>query len=246
MVSKNQIKLITSLQQKKYRKQHELFFAEGIKVIQELLNSNFELYHLFSVEAIFDTLPQNKVTLISEAELKKISALTTPNTCLALFRIPEEKPVVESGLILALDDIRDPGNLGTILRLSDWFGISHVVCSNETVDIYNPKVVQATMGSITRVNVIYTDLEAFLDQTELPVFGTFMDGANIYEQKLPENGIIVMGNEANGISVAIEKHTTERISIPRFGDLQRTESLNVATATAIILSEFKRGLFSGR
>lgn len=246
MVSKNQIKLITSLQQKKYRKQHELFFAEGIKVIQELLNSNFELYHLFSVEAIFDTLPQNKVTLISEAELKKISALTTPNTCLALFRIPEEKPVVESGLILALDDIRDPGNLGTILRLSDWFGISHVVCSNETVDIYNPKVVQATMGSITRVNVIYTDLEAFLDQTELPVFGTFMDGANIYEQKLPENGIIVMGNEANGISESIEKQTTERLSIPRFGDLQRTESLNVATATAIILSEFKRGLFSGR
>lgn len=246
MVSKNQIKLITSLQQKKYRKQHELFFAEGIKVIQELLNSNFELYHLFSVEAIFDTLPQNKVTLISEAELKKISALTTPNTCLALFRIPEEKPVVESGLILALDDIRDPGNLGTILRLSDWFGISQVVCSNETVDIYNPKVVQATMGSITRVNVVYTDLEAFLEKTELPVFGTFMDGVNLYEQKLPENGIIVMGNEANGISVAIEKHTTERISIPRFGDLQRTESLNVATATAIILSEFKRGLFSGR
>ncbi len=246
MVSKNQIKLITSLQQKKYRKQHELFFAEGIKVIQELLNSNFELYHLFSVEAIFDGLPQNKVTLISEAELKKISALTTPNTCLALFRIPEEKPIVESGLILALDDIRDPGNLGTILRLSDWFGISHVVCSNETVDIYNPKVVQATMGSITRVNVVYTDLEAFLDKAELPVFGTFMDGANIYDQKLPENGIIVMGNEANGISASIEKRTTERISIPRFGNLQLTESLNVATATAIILSEFKRGFFSGR
>ncbi len=246
MVSKNQIKLITSLQQKKYRKQHELFFAEGIKVIQELLNSNFELYHLYSVDAIFDTLPQNKVTLISEAELKKISALTTPNTCLALFRIPEEKPVVESGLILALDDIRDPGNLGTILRLSDWFGISHVVCSNETVDIYNPKVVQATMGSITRVNAVYTDLEAFLEKTELPVFGTFMDGANIYEQKLPENGIIVMGNEANGISASIEKRTTERIAIPRFGSLQVTESLNVATATAIILSEFKRGLFSGK
>ncbi|WP_300484798.1 RNA methyltransferase [Flavobacterium sp.] len=246
MVSKNQIKLITSLQQKKYRKQHELFFAEGIKVIQELLNSNFELYHLYSVDAIFDTLPQNKVTLISEAELKKISALTTPNTCLALFRIPEEKPIAETGLILALDDIRDPGNLGTILRLSDWFGISHVVCSNETVDIYNPKVVQATMGSITRVNVVYTDLEAFLEKTELPVFGTFMDGANIYEQKLPENGIIVMGNEANGISASIEKRTTERIAIPRFGNLQVTESLNVATATAIILSEFKRGLFSGK
>ncbi|UUC46790.1 TrmH family RNA methyltransferase [Flavobacterium cerinum] len=246
MVSKNQIKLITSLQQKKYRKQHKLFFAEGIKVIQELLNSNFELYHLFTVEPVFDTLPSGKVTAITEQELKKISALTTPNTCLALFYIPEEKPITEEGLILALDDIRDPGNLGTILRLSDWFGITHIVCTNETVDIYNPKVVQATMGSITRVNVVYTDLIAFLDQTKLPVFGTFMDGANLYEQKLPENGIIVMGNEANGISEAIEKKTTERLSIPRFGNLQQTESLNVATATAIILSEFKRGTFSGK
>lgn len=246
MVSKNQIKLITSLQQKKYRKQHKLFFAEGIKVIQELLNSNFELYHLFTVEPIFDMLPTSKVTSITEQELKKISALTTPNTCLALFHIPDEKPITEEGLILALDDIRDPGNLGTILRLSDWFGITHIVCTNETVDIYNPKVVQATMGSITRVNVVYTDLIAFLDQTKLPVFGTFMDGANLYEQKLPENGIIVMGNEANGISEAIEKKTTQRLSIPRFGNLQQTESLNVATATAIILSEFKRGIFSGK
>lgn len=245
MVSKNQIKLITSLQQKKYRKQHKLFFAEGIKVIQELLNSNFELYHLFTVEAVFDSLPENKMTFISESELKKISALTTPNTCLALFCIPDEKPVEEKGLVLALDDIRDPGNLGTILRLSDWFGITHVVCTNETVDIYNPKVVQATMGSITRVNVVYTDLEAFLEKTELPVFGTFMDGVNLYEQQLPENGIIVMGNEANGVSASIEKYTTQRLAIPRFGNLQLTESLNVATATAIILSEFKRGIFSG-
>lgn len=240
MLSKNQIKLITSLQQKKYRKQQQLFFAEGIKVIQELLNSNFELEHLFVTDAVFPAVPKNKISIITDAELKKISALTTANNCLALFRIPLEKTIRENGLIVALDDIRDPGNLGTILRLCDWFGITQVVCSPETVDIYNPKVVQATMGSITRVNVVYTDLADFIKGTKLPVFGTFMDGENIYKSKLPNEGVIVMGNEANGISPEIEKLTKYRISIPRFGDLQQTESLNVATATAIILSEFKR------
>jgi TrmH family RNA methyltransferase len=240
MLSKNQIKLITSLQQKKYRKQQQLFFAEGIKVIQELLNSNFELEHLFVTDAIFPTVAKNKISTINEAELKKISALATANNCLALFKIPVEKPIRENGLIVALDDVRDPGNLGTILRLCDWFGITQVVCSSETVDIYNPKVVQATMGSITRVNVVYTDLTDFIKRTKLPVFGTFMDGENIYKRKLPNEGVIVMGNEANGISPEIEKLTTNRIAIPRFGDLQQTESLNVATATAIILSEFKR------
>ena len=240
MLSKNQIKLITSLQQKKYRKQQQLFFAEGIKVIQELLNSNFELEHLFVTDVVFPTVPKNKISIITDAELKKISALTTANNCLALFKIPAEAPIREKGLIVALDDIRDPGNLGTILRLCDWFGITQVVCSLETVDIYNPKVVQATMGSITRVNVVYTDLVDFIKGTKLPVFGTFMDGANIYKSKLPNEGVIVMGNEANGISSEIEKLTTNRITIPRFGDLQQTESLNVATATAIILSEFKR------
>lgn len=240
MLSKNQIKLITSLQQKKYRKQQQLFFAEGIKVIQELLNSNFELEHLFVTDAVFPNVSKSKISVITATELKKVSVLSTPNNCLALFKIPAEKPVSEHGLIIALDDIRDPGNLGTILRLCDWFGVNQVVCSTETVDIYNPKVVQATMGSITRVNVVYTDLTEFIKGTKLPVFGTFMDGTNIYKSKLPNEGIIVMGNEANGISAEIEKQTKNRISIPRFGDLQQTESLNVATATAIILSEFKR------
>lgn len=240
MLSKNQIKLITSLQQKKYRKQQQLFFAEGIKVIQELLNSNFELEHLFVTDAFFSEVSKSKISIVSDAELKKVSALSTPNNCLALFKIPSEQPIRESGLIIALDDIRDPGNLGTILRLCDWFGVVQVVCSAETVDIYNPKVVQATMGSITRVNVTYTDLKQFIQETKLPVFGTFMDGDNIYRTKLPTEGVIVMGNEANGISSEIEKFAKNRISIPRFGDLQRTESLNVATATAIILSEFKR------
>ena len=240
MVSKNQIKLITSLQQKKYRKQEQLFFAEGVKVVQELLHSNFELQDLFTTKQDFLTVPKNKVHAITEAELKKISALTTPNTCLAVFKIPKAKEMVEKGLIVALDDVRDPGNLGTIIRLCDWFGIETLFCSEESVDIYNPKVVQATMGSISRVNVVYGNLEAFLSQTKLPVFGTFMDGKNIYQEKLPKEGIIVMGNEANGISSSVEKLVSERIAIPRFGNLQVTESLNVATATAIILSEFKR------
>ena len=154
--------------------------------------------------------------------------------------MPAEREIVESGLIIALDSIRDPGNLGTILRLCDWFGIHQIVCSKETVDIYNPKVVQATMGSITRVNVKYIDLNDFLSRTKLPVFGTFMDGANIYKESLPQEGIIVMGNEANGISDELEGIIQNRLSIPRFGDLKKTESLNVATATAIILSEFRR------
>ena len=240
MVSKNQIKLITSLQQKKYRKQEQLFFAEGVKVVQELLHSNFELQDLFTTKQDFLTVPKNKVHAITEAELKKISALTTPNSCLAVFKIPKAKEMVEKGLIVALDDVRDPGNLGTIIRLCDWFGIETLFCSEESVDIYNPKVVQATMGSISRVNVVYGNLEAFLLQTKLPVFGTFMDGKNIYQEKLPKEGIIIMGNEANGISSSVEKLVSERIAIPRFGNLQVTESLNVATATAIILSEFKR------
>lgn len=240
MVSKNQIKLISSLHQKKQRSANQLFFAEGVKVIQELLHSNFELEHLYTTQNDFEDVSSSKRTLISDQELKKISALATPNSCLAVFKIPVENEIIESDLILALDDIRDPGNLGTILRLCDWFGIKQIICSKETVDIYNPKVVQATMGSIGRVNVNYIDLETYFTTTKLAVFGTFMNGENIYQSVLPQKGIIVMGNEANGISTAIEQKITKRLTIPRFGELQKTESLNVATATAIILSEFKR------
>lgn len=240
MVSKNQIKLISALHQKKQRLVNQLFFAEGVKVIHELLQSNFELEHLYTTQNDFQSVSSFKNTLITEQELKKISALTTPNTCLAVFKIPAENPIIDTGLIVALDNIRDPGNLGTILRLCDWFGIKQIICSKETVDIYNPKVVQATMGSISRVNVNYVDLKTFLSQTELPIFGTFMNGVNIYQSVLPQNGIIIMGNEANGISEEIEKMVTHRITIPRFGELQKTESLNVATATAVVLSEFKR------
>jgi TrmH family RNA methyltransferase len=240
MVSKNQIKLITSLQQKKYRNNNKLFFAEGVKVIHELLQSNFELEHLYSTQNDFAEVSKEKITLVDENDLKKISALSTPNSCLAVFKMPIEKNIIESGLIVALDSIRDPGNLGTILRLCDWFGINQLLCSKETVDIYNPKVVQATMGSIARVNVNYIDLNAFIAQTKLPVFGTFMDGKNIYKTSLPQEGIIVMGNEANGISEELEQLIQNRLTIPRFGDIQKTESLNVATATSIVLSEFRR------
>lgn len=240
MVSKNQIKLITSLQQKKYRKQHKLFIAEGVKVIQELIDANYKLNDLFTTQNDFTNLKIGKTHAITIAELKKISVLATANTCLATFSIPEIKKFELNGLILALDTIRDPGNLGTIIRLCDWFGIETLLCSEETVDVYNPKVVQATMGSISRVNVVYCNLEEELANAKTPIFGTFMDGKSIYSESLPKEGIIVMGNEANGISKSIEKIVGERISIPRFGNLQLTESLNVATATAIILNEFKR------
>ncbi len=240
MVSKNQIKRITSLQQKKFRKLEQLFFVEGVKGVQELLDSNFELLELYTTNTRLFTVDSSKVQGITSSELQKISALSTPNTCLALFKIPEVKAFEEKGLILAVDDVRDPGNLGTIIRLCDWFGIKTLYCSEESVDVYNPKVIQATMGSISRVNVVYGNLNQFLSKTHLPVFGTFMDGKNIYQESLPSEGIIVMGNEANGISNSIDERVSHRIAIPRFGDLQATESLNVATATAIVLSEFKR------
>lgn len=241
MISKNQIKHITSLQQKKYRLAHQAFFAEGVKVIQELLQSDFELVNLYTTNFDFENVDAAKKNQITPDDLKKITALATPNTCLAVFKIPEKNhQILDSGLILGLDSIRDPGNMGTILRLCDWFGIEQLVCTTQTVDIYNPKVVQATMGSIARVRVFYTDLPEFISKTKLPVFGTFMDGKNIYKTNLPQEGIIIMGNEANGISPEIEKLVSDRLSIPRFGSLQKTESLNVATATAIILSEFKR------
>ncbi|HEU4496673.1 MAG TPA: RNA methyltransferase [Flavobacterium sp.] len=242
MVSKNQIKLITSLQQKKYRKEHKLFVAEGRKVIQELLRSHFELEKLFatSASAILPDIDPSKAAIVSESDLKKISALSAANDCLAVFKIPSPKKISASGLVVALDDIRDPGNLGTIVRLCDWFGVEEVVCSEETADIYNPKAVQATMGSIARVNVSYLNLGEFISGSGLPVFGTFMDGENIYKAVLPQEGILIMGNEANGISKAVATLAEHKISIPRFGALQKAESLNVAAATAILLSEFRR------
>lgn len=237
-LSKNHLKLITSLSQKKYRHKYKLFVVEGVKVVQEFLNSSYELEILFSTESSFSYL--DSFIEVSEQELKKISSLKTPNKVIALFKIPVQKNSSSSGLIVALDAINDPGNLGTIIRLCDWFGIDQLLCSKETVDCYNTKVVQSSMGSLTRVAISYIDLKEYLISVSIPVFIADMDGDNIYEMKPPTSAVLVMGNEANGISNSIKEIVSTKITIPRYGDSQLTESLNVATATAILLSEFRR------
>ncbi|WP_296380875.1 RNA methyltransferase [Winogradskyella sp.] len=239
MLSKNQIKLIKSLGQKKYRQQLGLFIVEGIKGINEFLNSDFELETLYTTKSIFDV-PANRILEISEVDLKKISTLKNPNTALAVFKMPKQQDPSGIGLIIALDAIRDPGNLGTIIRLCDWYGVKDLVCSLNTVDCYNTKVIQATMGSLTRVNVSYLNLETYLESSITEVFGAFMNGENIYTTDLPNEGIVILGNEANGISNVIESKVKRKVTIPQFGNTKSTESLNVANATAIVLSEFRR------
>ena len=245
MFSKSQIKFIRSLAQKKNRQHHQLFFVEGKKAISELLSSSLKLHSLFTTEDIFEA-PAKKINFITTADLNKISRLSTPQTALAVFHIPQVNEPEFNGLMLALDEVQDPGNLGTIIRLCDWFGIEHLICSSGTVDCFNPKVVQATMGSIGRVKVFYTDLPELLKRAknELPVFGAFLEGENIYKENLVPQGIIVMGNEAKGISAEVESLVVEKLVIPQFGRIQETESLNVATATAIFLSEFCRRSFT--
>lgn len=239
-ISKNQIKLITSLQQKKYRVKEGLFVAEGIKVVNEFLNSNIELHTLFCTEDIVDEYVGRETQIVTNAELKKISVLKSPNKLLGLFKIPLANQSEDKGLKVVLDTINDPGNLGTIIRLCDWFGVKELICSKDTVDCYNTKVVQSTMGSLIRVTVRYVDLFQYLQETQQPVYVTDMEGENVYTTQLPENGIIVMGNEANGVSPEIKELVQQKLTIPRFGEIQATESLNVATATAILLNEFRR------
>ena len=238
LFSKTQIKLITSLQQKKYRNKLELFVAEGPKVINELITAKLQLHSLYStVDGLFKN---ENVQIISEKELSKISSLKNANNSLAVFKIPNKKSYVENGITVVLDSIQDPGNLGTIIRLCDWFDVTNLICSLNTVDCFNPKVIQATMGSIVRVNIMYTDIEEFLTKSKFPIYIGAMNGANIYKEKLPDKAIIVVGNEANGVSTKIMDLANNKITIPQFGVNQETESLNVATATAILLSEFKR------
>lgn len=242
MVSKSQIKLITSLQQKKYRNKHKLFVAEGIKIINEFLNSRFTLHRLFTTEGDRFAVDPDLMQLVTDGELKRISNLTSPNKALALFKIPSEDTVNFQDIVVALDNVRDPGNLGTIIRLCDWFGVTYLICSYETVDCYNAKAVQAAMGSLARVSVIYVDLPEFLFRVKVPVFASDAEGRTVYTAKLPKKAVLVMGNEANGISESILSMVQERLAIPNFSRLQQTESLNVATATAILLSEFRRNL----
>lgn len=239
-ITKSQLKLITSLSQKKYRQKHQLFIAEGTKVVNELLESSLELEMLFATENFETTVRKDKITFISETDLKKISSLKTPNKVLGIFKIPEQNKIIDTGLIIALDAINDPGNLGTIIRLCDWFGVKQLVCSNDTVDCYNQKVVQASMGSLTRISITYLDIETYVKNTCLPSFIADMDGENVYKISLPKEGVLIMGNEANGVSSKIKKVVSNTLSIPRFGENKVTESLNVATATAILLSEFNR------
>ena len=240
MVVKSQIKFIKNLQQKKYRTQNKLFVVEGIKTVRELLNSSLKVYRIYVTDSTVLEFKGDFVEVISEGELKKMSGLSTPNKVLGVFHFPVPEPLDLSDWIIALDDVRDPGNMGTIIRLCDWFGIKSLLCSSNSVDCYNPKVLQATMGSITRVNIVYGDLKRIFSNSEVAVYGAFMDGVEVYKEKFPKRGILVMGNEANGVSEAIEALVEKKISIPQFGP-KTTESLNVATATAILLNEIRRG-----
>ena len=238
MLSKAQIKLITGLHQKKYRNKSGLFLAEGPKVVQELLSSGIGLHSLYTTGDL-SAWPEQTVQ-VSESELRKLSALKNPGNTLGVFHLPKSGDLPLDGLVIALDTIRDPGNLGTIIRLADWFGVRHIVCSQDTVDCFNPKVVQATMGSIARVSLHYLDLAHFLSATDLPIYGGFMDADSVYLQELAENAILVLGNEGQGISKPIEDQVDHRIAIPRFGSQGQTESLNVAMAAAILINEFRR------
>ncbi|MBT8283237.1 MAG: RNA methyltransferase [Muriicola sp.] len=239
MVGKSQIKFIRSLQLKKYRKLNGLFVAEGVKLVNELLQAEL------TSEGVFTTHPEllpprfSSFEVIGEADLKRMSGLKTPNKVLAVFRIPETTEPVLEEWTLALDGVKDPGNLGTIIRLCDWFGIPQIVCSEDTVDCFNPKVLQATMGSIARVKIAYTALEPLLTDSEHSTFGADMHGENIYELEFPSKGILVMGNEAHGISDEVGVLLDKKVSIPQFGQ-SSVESLNVATATAILLNELRR------
>ena len=237
MLSKNQVKLIQKLHHKKYRNELNLFIVEGKKSINEFLQAGYTPQLLIATEAFTTNVPQHLITPVSKDELRKVSALQNPDEGLAVFEQPKHKGILQEGVIVALDNVQDPGNLGTIIRLCDWFGVETLLCNTQTVDCYNPKVVQASMGSLTRVAVHYFDLAAFLTTTALPVYTMDLEGENLYTATFPKDCILILGNEANGISSEVRALSNEVITIPRFSKHQRTESLNVAMAGAIILSE---------
>lgn len=250
MISKNQIKYIHQLELKKFRKQEGLFIAEGHKVVGDLLRAGFKPRQIFAVQNwITDNSSQlsvldSQLSEVNLEELTRLSLLQHPQQVLALFPIPDEQtiPSPKNALSILLDNVQDPGNLGTIIRIADWFGIDTIYCSLGTVDAWNPKVVQATMGSIARVHIKYVDPQLLFDSLpdKFPVYGTFLDGDNIYTQQLSQQGIIVMGNEGNGISDAVRSRVTHKLLIPDFHKGDTADSLNVAIATAITCSEFRR------
>ena len=252
MIRKNQIKYVHQLELKKFRKQEGLFIAEGHKVVGDLLHEGFMPRQIFATQEWITDNPSllpiinSQLIEVDLEELTRLSLLQHPQQVLALFPIPGEQTSFSSqnSLSLLLDNVQDPGNLGTIIRIADWFGIDTIYCSIGTVDAWNPKVVQATMGSIARVHIIYVDPQQLFDclPDDFPVYGTFLEGDNIYTQQLTQHGIIVMGNEGNGISDAVRHRVTRKLLIPDFHKGDTADSLNVAIATAITCSEFRRRL----
>lgn len=246
-LSKNKIKYINSLEQKKVRKEEKVFLAEGPKLVGDLIG-HFHCRFIAALPSWFKENPSvqaDEKIEVSIEELARASLLKTPQQVLAVFDQPEyelQSDTIKNSLCLALDDIQDPGNLGTIIRLADWFGIENIICSSNTADVYNPKTVQATMGAIARVKVHYTHLANFISSLgNVPIYGTFLDGEDMYKQPLTKNGLIVMGNEGNGIGKEIESLINNKLYIPNYPQNRDTsESLNVAVATAIVCAEFRR------
>ena len=244
MLSKATIKFIKSLQVKKYRKQEQCFLIEGSKSVQELLASDFEVLKLIGTDNFLSGLRgrlKGEVIEVQQSALEGLGLFETNRSALAIARLKPNAPIqvadAEYGLVL--DDIRDPGNLGTIIRTADWYGIRKIIASPETADIYNPKVVTATMGSFTRVNIFYTELTDYLASAKLPIYGAFLNGTDVHVVPFTRGGLIVIGSESHGISPAVTPLVTERITIPRYG---AAESLNAAIATAIICDNLRRGL----
>jgi len=245
-LSKNDIKFIRSLQQKKFRDQHQKFIVEGVKLVKELLNSDWieEIEHVYKLENCSITIPQNMAcSVVSKSELERISHFKSPNEVLVVVKMKTLDEIeFEAGqVIIALDNVRDPGNLGTIIRTTDWFGNQQILCSEETVDCYNPKVIQSSMGAFFRVRCHYVKLEEQLSKFQsegFTIYGAEMDGASVYETQPQKKSVLLMGSESHGISNHLRSYF-ESLTIPKFG---QTESLNVAMATGIILSEFKRKL----
>jgi len=249
MLSKAKIKYIRSLELKKFRSEYKSFVAEGNKLVEDMLHS-FECEFMIAKSSWMATqcnIPAKELIVAEEDDIRKVSFLKKPQDVLAVFKqsvycLDDVNPV--SNLVLMLDGVQDPGNLGTIIRLADWFGIEDIVCSLDSADVYNPKVVQATMGALTRVRVHYTDLEHFLSKQEgaaVPVYGTYLDGENVYSRELSNNGIIIMGSEGNGIRDYLEPYVSKKLLIPNYPQGKETsESLNVAIATALVCGEFRR------
>lgn len=245
MLSKSQISLLKSLQQKKFRAEHRTFLVEGLKSVNEFIDSDYRvdtIYHTYNFDPNLLKLSRKmNFQEISLNDLEKISSLKTPQDVVAQVKIPEwptlNNSILNKKFSIVLDGIQDPGNMGTIIRTADWFGIKDIICSNDTVDVYNPKVVQATMGSLSRVNVHYTNLAPFLTKINLPILGALLDGNSIYTTDFGSEGLIVMGNEGNGLRPEIMGLVQKAVTIPRAG---KAESLNVGVATAIFCAEISR------